>query len=410
MTDINAAASRRPPPRFDDLRHVQEFGRLLRDVREELRLRVVGQDRVVEELLVSILAEGHCLLIGVPGLAKTLLVSTFAELLGLDSKRIQFTPDLMPNDITGAAIIADASPDEVTSDESTDATRALRFLKGPVFTNLLLADEINRTPPKTQAALMEAMEERQITAHGTRYPLERPFFVLATQNPIEQEGTYPLPVTQLDRFLFNVLVDYPRDEEEFRIMELTTSAYEGNVRCLLDRDRLLDILELTRQLDIPDELVDYATRLVRATRPQRGEPGETDGRRAAFGPLTEARHSAVPSGTARSDGDRFPFIKEWVSWGGGPRAIQAILMGARGRAMLYGRSRVQVDDLHRVVFPALRHRILLNYHGEAEGISTDDIIRRVLLAMPDGLYLEPRVTRRKGPLSLLRRLFGLQDE
>ncbi|MBI4586345.1 MAG: AAA family ATPase [Planctomycetes bacterium] len=341
---------------------IEGCGRAFEEARSEISRRIVGQDRVIEELLTALLAEGHCLIIGVPGLAKTLLVSTLAELLSLTFRRIQFTPDLMPTDITGATVIAlDRQARE----------RSLNFLKGPIFTNILLADEINRTPPKTQAALMEAMEERQVTAGGVRHPLSRPFFVLATQNPIEQEGTYPLPVSQLDRFLFNVLIDYPEADEEFKILEFTTSAYEASVRCLIERDWLLRALDLVRKVEVEDHLVEYASRLVRWSRP------------------------ANPQSPS--------FIKEWVSWGGGPRAVQSMLLGAKARAVLYGRSAVQVEDLHRAVFPALRHRLLLSYHGKAEGIEPDTIIEQLLLAMPEQLY-QPKPAATAKPPSRWKRL------
>lgn len=355
-----------------DPARIAELGSSLRRLREELGKRIIGQDVVIEELLIALLAEGHCLLVGVPGLAKTLLISTVAELIRLDFKRIQFTPDLMPNDITGATMIGQGEK---------PGTRSLRFLKGPIFTHLLLADEINRTPPKTQAALMEAMEERQVTAGGRTHRLEPPFFVLATQNPIEQEGTYPLPVTQLDRFLLEVHVDYPDFDEEFQVVERTTSSYRSEIQPQLDRDTLLEAIRTTRAISIPGELADYATRIVRFTR-----PADSD-----------------------ESSESLEVVREWISWGAGPRAVQSLLAGARARALLEGRSRVELADIHRVVFPALRHRIQLNYHGEAEGITPDQVIEEILLAMPDSRYERPEPVLRdrgKSRWSLLRGLFG----
>jgi len=351
----------------DDRFRVQEYGETFQTIREAIGRRIVGQENVIEELLLALLAEGHALIVGVPGLAKTLLVSTVSDILSLKFKRIQFTPDLMPSDITGATIIGD---------DGMQGDRALRFLHGPIFANILLADEINRTPPKTQAALMEAMEERQVTAGGKRHVLERPFFVLATQNPIEQEGTYPLPVSQLDRFLFNIVIDYPAFDEEFEVLELTTSTYEAELGYLLDRDRILEAIELARRIEVSEDLVDYATRIVRRTRP--GEPDAPD------------------------------FVREWVSWGGGPRAVQSVILGAKSRALLNARTSVNDEDIHRVVFPSLRHRVLLNYHGEAEDLDTDEVIEKVLLTMPDGRYQAARqVKTAKSPWSFLTRWFGI---
>jgi MoxR-like ATPase len=336
---------------------VEAIGATAARVVAEIRKRIVGQDETIEELLVALLAEGHCLITGVPGLAKTLLVSTVAELLALSFKRIQFTPDLLPTDITGATIIAQ---------DRGSGDRGFRFLQGPIFANVLLADEINRTPPKTQSALMEAMEERQVTAAGGRHRLSRPFFVLATQNPIEQEGTYPLPISQLD---------YPSFDEEFRVLEWTTSTYEPQIESVLDRETILDAIALARRVECPAPLVEYATEIVRASRP--------------------------------ADDGPFDFVREWVSWGGGPRAVQGILRGAKSYALLHGRSVADVGDIHRVVFPTMRHRILLNYHGVAEGMQPDEIIERILLALPGGRYekaLPPAETR--GRWRLLEFLFG----
>jgi len=355
---VPGADSRRAPL---DAGEIEKHGKAFRRIHEEVARRIVGQERVVDELLMAILAEGHCLIIGVPGLAKTLIVSTIAELLSLQFKRIQFTPDLMPSDITGATIIT----------QEADLDRDYKFLRGPIFANVILADEINRTPPKTQAALMEAMEERQITAGGKQFPIQRPFFVLATQNPIEQEGTYPLPVSQMDRFLFNILIDYPSCEEEQEILERTTSSYSATFEPVLDRESILEAIVAVRQVQIPDHLVDYATRIVRRSRPANPEAPE--------------------------------FVKEWLSWGGGPRAVQAMILGAKARALLSGRPEVEPDDLHRVLPATLRHRILLNYEGEAEGIEPDSVIEKILESMPDGHYKKAQSDTKVG---FLARLFG----
>jgi len=353
-----------PSPNGPLRREIEELGGAFTRLREAVARRIVGQERVVEELLTAILAEGHCLIIGVPGLAKTLIVSTIAELISLRFKRIQFTPDLMPSDITGATIIAE---------EGERRERGYQFLKGPIFANVILADEINRTPPKTQAALMEAMEERQITAAGRRFPLERPFFVLATQNPIELEGTYTLPVSQTDRFMFNALIDYPGPEEEFKILQLTTSSYRVELKPILEGETILRAIATARRVEIEDRLIDYATRIVRSSRP--------------------------------SDAASPDFVKEWLAWGGGPRAVQSLIRGAKARALLYGRPAVEPEDLHEVLAPTLRHRLILNYHSEAEGLEPDAIVERILEWMPDGLYRKPAraTTRRKGRLFRLFR-------
>jgi len=303
-------------------------------------------------------------LTGVPGLAKTLLIQSIASLVSLDFKRIQFTPDLMPTDITGATLIQDNDAGD----------RGFHFLRGPIFANVILADEINRTPPKTQSALMEAMEERQITASGQRLPLPRPFFVLATQNPIEQEGTYPLPVSQLDRFHQSIQIDYPSGDEEFEIVQQTTSAYDATLDPLLSRDQILEAIRLVEAIEISDAMVDYASRVVRRTRPT--SPDAPD------------------------------FVREWISWGAGPRAIQSVLSGARSLAFVAGRARVEPDDLHAIAHSALRHRLLRTYHAEAEGIDIDGVIDRVLESMPDGLYSPPKAEEEETRPSFLQRLLG----
>jgi len=321
----------------DDIQAVQELNEAYRLITEQLQRVIVGQQQVIEELLVAMFARGHCLLVGVPGLAKTLMIRTLADALSLEFRRIQFTPDLMPSDITGT---------EVIQEDKLSGTRELRFLKGPIFGNVILADEINRTPPKTQAALLEAMQEYQITAGGTRHRLSEPFFVLATQNPIEHEGTYPLPEAQLDRFMFNTYVDYPGEQEEFEIVKRTTADLSPQVTPTLSGPRILALQKIVRRVPVADHVVRYALRLVRLSRP------EKDG---------------APD-----------FIREYVSWGAGPRASQYLVLGAKARAVLYGRFYAGTDDIRAVAFPVLRHRILTNFNAEAEGIKPDDIIRRLL--------------------------------
>jgi MoxR-like ATPase len=303
----------------------------------EVRKVVIGQSDVIEDLLIAILANGHCLLVGVPGLAKTLLVSTVARVLHLRFSRIQFTPDLMPSDITGTDVLE-------TSSET--GKRSFRFIHGPIFANIVLADEINRTPPKTQAALLQAMQEREVTAGGNTYPLAPPFFVLATQNPIEQEGTYPLPEAQLDRFMFNIYVDYPSFEEEARIVEETTSAYEASLERVLDAEEIVRLQRLVRRVPVSRDVVGFAVRLVSATRPRSPE---------------------APS-----------FIKEWVSWGAGPRASQYLVLGAKTRAILHGRYTPVAEDVRSVARAVLRHRIVTNFNAEAEGVDPVDIVDRLV--------------------------------
>ena len=343
-----------------EVRKIEAYAATLEALRDHLKKRIVGQERVITQMLASILADGHCLLVGVPGLAKTLMISTLASVLTLSFKRIQFTPDLMPSDITGATIIRN---DPVTG-------RDFHFLRGPVFANIILADEINRTPPKTQSALMEAMEERQVTAGGTRMPLSRPFFVLATQNPIEQEGTYPLPISQLDRFLFMIHVDYPTEDEEFRVVLRTTSTYDTEIEPLLEREQLLEIQSLVRRIEISAQLVDYAARIVRLSRPH------------AIG---------APS-----------FVRESIAWGAGPRAVQSMLQTSRALAFLDGRPTVRIQDLHDIAHSVLRHRLVLSYHAEAEGIEPDGLVDKILVSL--GRYTPPEqeaAPRRRGLLARL---------
>ncbi len=315
---------------------------------QELGKVIVGQTDVVDQLLMAIFSRGHCLLVGVPGLAKTLLVSTLSRILSLDFKRIQFTPDLMPADITGTEII---------QEDPVSRQRNFKFLRGPIFANIILADEINRTPPKTQAALLEAMQEHRVTAGGHTYTLDEPFFVLATQNPIEQEGTYPLPEAQLDRFMFMVRVDYPSLEEEMEIMRRTTSSIRQEVGHVMTSDEILWLQEFLRDFPVPPHVFEYVLSLVRATR------------------VTKESDPRV-SPQIRE------FIKDHVTWGAGPRAGQYLILGAKARAALDGRNFVDCNDVAAIALPVLRHRILTNYKAEAAGISADDVVRRLVELTP----------------------------
>lgn len=307
----------------------------------ELHKVIIGQDEVIEQILSAIFTGGHCLLVGVPGLAKTLIVSTIAQILDVEFKRIQFTPDLMPSDITGTNVL----------EESDTGRREFRFVQGPVFTNILLADEINRTPPKTQAALLQAMQEREVTIGQTTYDLPEPFFVIATQNPIEQEGTYPLPEAQLDRFMFNVKVDYPTLEEEEQILGSTTSGEPTEVRKVLSAKAILYLQRQISQIEATPLTLNYVSRLVRATRP--------------------------------SDESAPQFVREMVDWGAGPRAGQYLIAGGKAAAAMDGRPSVALDDIRRVVIPVLRHRISTNFQAQAEGLNTEDIIARLVEEVPE---------------------------
>jgi MoxR-like ATPase len=310
-------------------------------MRKEISRMVIGQDQVIEQLLIAIFSRGHCILVGVPGLAKTLLVSTLAKTLSLSFKRIQFTPDLMPADITGTEIIQE---DKVSRD------RSFVFMHGPVFANMILADEINRTPPKTQAALLEAMQEHHVTAAGRSYPLPQPFFVLATQNPIEQEGTYPLPEAQLDRFMFMISVDYPSAEEEMRIMQSTTTIQNVELSKTLNAEDILRLQDTVRRIPVGDHVFRYAMDISRATRPNSPEAPD--------------------------------FIKDYVNWGAGPRASQYLILGAKARAALFGRNYATTEDVMQVAAPVLRHRIITNFSAEAEGVDADKIVKRLLEHIP----------------------------
>jgi len=321
-----------------------EAVQLLRDSRDaisrELSKVIVGQEEVIEQLLTCLMAGGHCLITGAPGLAKTLLVSSVAQIFHLGFKRIQFTPDLMPTDITGTEIL----------EQDSEGRRSLQFVKGPIFANVILADEINRTPPKTQAALLEAMQEHQVTAAGRRFALEKPFFVLATQNPIEMEGTYPLPEAQLDRFMFNVKIDYLPHEQELAVVMQTTAEKPEPIEPLFTGEDVLRFHDVVRRVPIAREVADYAVRLVAASRPQRDETPE--------------------------------FVNQWVSWGAGLRAAQTLVLGGKARALLRGRAHVALEDIQSLALPTLRHRVLVSYKAEADGIAVEDVIERLMETVP----------------------------
>ena len=320
-----------------DVEAVRRLGEARARIEQEVAKVIIGQKVVVEQVLTCLLAHGHALLIGVPGLAKTMLVNTLARVLDLSFNRVQFTPDLMPSDITGTEII---------EEDATTRRRGFRFVEGPVFANVVLADEINRTPPKTQAALLQAMQEYHVTVAGRTYPLPSPFFVLATQNPIELEGTYPLPEAQLDRFMFSVFVDYPSPTEEMEIVKSTTSAYVPDLSRVLAAEEIAELQGLVRRVPVADEVIAYAVRLAGATRPS----GETSPQ----------------------------FIRDWVSWGAGPRASQYLILGAKTRAMLEGRYTPSIDDVRAVARPVMRHRIVTNFAAEAENVKPDTIVRRLV--------------------------------
>jgi MoxR-like ATPase len=319
---------------------LQEFSQHRRLMQEELQKVIVGQDDVIEQIFAAIFTRGHCLLVGVPGLAKTLMVSTLARILDINFKRIQFTPDLMPSDITGTNVL----------DEDEHGKRNFRFVQGPVFTNILLADEINRTPPKTQAALLQAMQEREVTVGQQTYNLPDPFFTIATQNPIEQEGTYPLPEAQLDRFMFNIKVDYPSSAEEEKILASTTRGEKAEVRKVLSSKAILNLQNLVNKVAVSEYIIQYVARLVRATRP---------------------KDATAPS-----------FVKDLVDWGAGPRAGQFLIHGGKALAAMDGRFSVAIEDVQKVAIPVLRHRISTNFQAQAEGMSNEDIIQRLIRETP----------------------------
>lgn len=303
---------------------------------EEISKVIIGQKEVIEQLLISLFAGGHCLITGAPGLAKTLLVSSIAQIFKLDFRRIQFTPDLMPADITGMEILEDQG----------DGSRRMQFVKGPIFANVILADEINRTPPKTQAALLEAMQEHQVTAAGERHKLDEPFFVLATQNPIEMEGTYPLPEAQLDRFMFNVLIDYLPEDDEVSVVMSTTASKPEPIKPLFTGEDVLKFHEVVRKVPIAEDVARYAVKLAASSRPGRAETPQ--------------------------------FVNEWVSWGAGLRAAQTLVLGGKARALLHGRSHVTIEDIQALAHPTLRHRVLVGYKAEAEGVTVDDVVDRLI--------------------------------
>ncbi len=320
-----------------DLFAVEQLHTAHTKIRSEIGKVIIGQDKVVEQLLISLLSSGHCLLVGVPGLAKTLLISTLARVLNLKFSRIQFTPDLMPSDITGTEII---------EEDHTTGKRQFRFVKGPVFANIILADEINRTPPKTQAALLQAMQEHEVTAGGDTHKLDEPFFVLATQNPIEQEGTYPLPEAQLDRFMFSVYVDYPDAGEEQRIVKSTTAVQTHELARVLSAQEIVAFQQLVRRVPVSDHLIEYAVDLVRATRP---------------------KENGAPE-----------FVRNWVNWGAGPRASQYLILAAKAKSILEGRPTPGPEDVRFAAYPVLRHRIVTSFNAEADGVDTMEIIKRIL--------------------------------
>ncbi len=321
-----------------DLQAVERLKEARSRIRAEIAKVIIGQDQVIDELMIALLSNGHCLLVGVPGLAKTLLISTLARVLDLKFSRIQFTPDLMPSDITGT---------EILEENKSTGQRDFKFVKGPVFANIVLADEINRTPPKTQAALLQAMQEHEVTAAGQTHTLEEPFFVLATQNPIEQEGTYPLPEAQLDRFMFNIYVDYPSYQEEHKIVKSTTAVLNYDVAKVMTGKEISALQQLVRKVPVSDHVVDYAIKLVRATR--RNEAGVAD------------------------------YITNWVTWGAGPRASQYLILGAKTRAILDGRYTPSVEDVKAVAKPVLRHRIVTSFNAEADGVGTMEIIEKLMV-------------------------------
>ncbi|MDB4127044.1 MoxR family ATPase [Flavobacteriales bacterium] len=316
----------------NEVKAIDDFVVKYNEFKNEIAKVIIGQDAVVQQVLISIFCNGHCLLVGVPGLAKTLLVQTISDSLGLNFNRIQFTPDLMPSDIVGAEIL--------------DENRNFKFVKGPLFANIILADEINRTPPKTQSALLEAMQERSVTNAGTRYELDKPFFVLATQNPIEQEGTYPLPEAQLDRFMFNVILDYPSYEEELQIVKQTTVKNEVTLNTIMSAEQIMECQQVITKLPVTDNVLQYAVSLVAKTRPKSDKAPEV--------------------------------VKQYIEWGAGPRASQFMLMAAKCHAAINGKYAPDIEDVKAVAKPILRHRIVINYKAEAEGMSVDQIIESIL--------------------------------
>src|SRR5438034_3823430 len=330
-----------PPPKPKSLGDIlQEFRQHRQLMQEELQKIIIGQSDVIEQIFAAIFTRGHCLLVGVPGLAKTLMVSTLSRILDIGFKRIQFTPDLMPSDITGTNVL----------EEDENGRRNFRFVEGPIFTNILLADEINRTPPKTQAALLQAMQEREVSVGQTTYTLPEPFFTIATQNPIEQEGTYPLPEAQLDRFMFNIKVGYPTADEEEKILAQTTRTEKIEVRKILSSRAIVNLQKLVHSVAVSEYIVKYVSRLVRATRP---------------------KDETAPQ-----------FVKDLVDWGAGPRAGQTLINGGKALAAMNGRFSVAIDDVNKIAIPVLRHRLSTNFQAQAEGMTTDDVVLRLVKEMP----------------------------
>lgn len=320
----------------DDVQLAEKLSESVKKIKNEIAKVIIGQDEIIDQLLISLLARGHCLLVGVPGLAKTLLIKTLAEVIDLKFSRIQFTPDLMPSDITGTEIIEE---DQVTK------KRNFRFVPGPIFANVILADEINRTPPKTQAALLEAMQEHKVTTAGETHTLSEPFFVLATQNPIEQEGTYPLPEAQLDRFMFNLWLDYPSFDEEIKIVQTTTSSYFPKLNKVISAEEIIEFQNLVRKVPVADNVIEFAVKVASKTRP-----------------LNDSTNS----------------VGQWISWGAGPRASQYMVLSAKTRAVMQGRFTPNIDDIKASMIPVLRHRIITNFNAEAEGVTSLDVIKNLM--------------------------------
>ena len=323
-------------PDNNDVQLVEQLNKKVSVIKSEIAKVIVGQDEIINQLIISLLSRGHCLLVGVPGLAKTLLIKTLAEVMDLKFSRIQFTPDLMPSDITGT---------EILEEDLATKKRNFRFISGPIFANIILADEINRTPPKTQAALLEAMQEHKVTAAGQTYQLPEPFFVLATQNPIEQEGTYPLPEAQLDRFMFNLWLEYPSVEEEIKVVQTTTSEYKPTLNKVVSSDELIVFQDLVRKVPVAPNVIEFAVKVSNMTRPINGNAPK--------------------------------YVKDWVTWGAGPRASQYLVMAAKTRSIIQGRFTPNIDDIKASMLPVLRHRIITNFSAEAEGMSPIDVIKRV---------------------------------
>lgn len=321
---------------IDDVQLVEHLNKKIKTVKSEISKVIIGQDEIIDQLIISLLSRGHCLLVGVPGLAKTLLIKTLAEVMDLEFSRIQFTPDLMPGDITGT---------EILEEDLATKKRNFRFISGPIFANIILADEINRTPPKTQSALLEAMQEHKVTAAGTTHKLPDPFFVLATQNPIEQEGTYPLPEAQLDRFMFNLWLNYPTNEEEIKVVQTTTSEYKAELSKVLSSEEIILFQNLVRKVPVADNVIEFAVKISNMTRPNNEKSPK--------------------------------YVKDWITWGAGPRASQYLVLAAKTRAVMQGRYSPNIDDIKFAMLPVLRHRIITNFSAEAEGISSVDVIKKI---------------------------------